>query len=72
MDLDGDPDLLVAQAGLGDGLHIWWNEGSLDEPTLVQGPSYLPNAGLRNWKVWVADLTEDGKPEIIRAGRNPN
>ncbi|HAA18927.1 MAG TPA: hypothetical protein DCP28_09235 [Cytophagales bacterium] len=72
LDLDGDPDLLVAQAGLGDGLHIWWNEGSLDEPTLVQGPSYLPNAGLRNWKVWVADLTEDGKPEIIMAGRNPN
>ena len=72
IDLDGDQDLLVAQAGPGPALHVWENRGTDYSPELHQGPNYTIVEGLVDWRVWVADLTGGGTPEVIVAGREPN
>jgi hypothetical protein len=73
-DLDGDGwlDAIIADSAFGDNSQVWWNDGNWDPgPGSFSPGPLLPMASLAN-AVAVADLDNDGRPDIFLAGSGPN
>jgi hypothetical protein len=73
-DLDGDgwPDAIIADSAFGANSQVWWNDGNWDPgPGSFSPGPLLPMANLAN-AVAVADLDNDGRPDIFLAGSGPN
>ncbi|MCB0044929.1 MAG: VCBS repeat-containing protein [Caldilineaceae bacterium] len=68
LDLDGDNDLFSASSG--DGRIAWYENDGSDDPLFTQHIVVEGAAGARG--VSVADLDQDGDPDILAAARDAN